>query len=522
MNEDNELLRRFGEERSERAFAELVQRKINLVYAAALRQVGDAHLASDVTQAVFLSLACRARTLTRHPALTAWLYTTTRFIAMKTMRAHHRWQRREQEAHSMNALHADTKLPWEDLHGVIDDALHELNESDRSIILLRFFEDRSFAELGQQIGTAENAARMRVDRALEKLRGRLAKRGITSTAVALGVALANQPVVAAPAGLATSIVGPSVIGATAAGSGALTFFGFMTTAKIITGAICLSVLAGLGGYALHTPPSDAASESVINRSSTTELQAKLTSLTAENERLRRQLQTAESGTADVKVARHAPELSAMDRLHVLADAQKSGILTTRVPFVTPDGKFSPKFIELFALTPEQTASMQRAYDKAKERIGELTAANATTHTTPDGKLVIDVKPFEGGAQVYDDAMDAFAAILGPERNGPFMQLVGPQVGDDFSQFGAEERTLTLGRAADKDGIPMYSLSDQRRIPNATNSTTSGLSPGVPATSGGNAPAVRSSGRVTTSTQSVPRAGIEKRLGPLMKLVPPNM
>src|SRR4051812_36285307 len=79
MSEDSELLRRFADEGAQEAFAELVRRKLDLVYAAALRQTGgDAPLAEDVTQAVFLALACRAGALKRHTALTGWLYTTTR------------------------------------------------------------------------------------------------------------------------------------------------------------------------------------------------------------------------------------------------------------------------------------------------------------------------------------------------------------------------------------------------------------------------------------------------------------
>jgi len=64
MNDETELLRRFADEDAQDAFTELVRRKIDLVYAAALRQTGgDAHLAQDVTQGVFLALACRASVL---------------------------------------------------------------------------------------------------------------------------------------------------------------------------------------------------------------------------------------------------------------------------------------------------------------------------------------------------------------------------------------------------------------------------------------------------------------------------
>ena len=110
MDTDTELLRRFVDDDAQEAFAELVQRKIRLVYSAALRQTaGDTHLAHDVTQAVFLALAARARSLRRHTELTAWLFTTTRFLAHNALRTQRRWQQREQDANAMNML---SREPW--------------------------------------------------------------------------------------------------------------------------------------------------------------------------------------------------------------------------------------------------------------------------------------------------------------------------------------------------------------------------------------------------------------------------
>src|SRR5579871_3098726 len=79
---DSELLRRYADERSEVAFAELVRRHLDLVYSVALRQVaGDVHLAEDVAQQVFAALARKAGTLVGRPALSGWLYRSAHFTA---------------------------------------------------------------------------------------------------------------------------------------------------------------------------------------------------------------------------------------------------------------------------------------------------------------------------------------------------------------------------------------------------------------------------------------------------------
>ena len=124
---------------------------------------------------------------------------------------------------------------------MLDDALDRLSETDRQAVLLRFFEGKSFAEIGGRLRLAENTARMRVDRAVEKMRARLARRGVASTAAALGVAFASQAGVAAPAGLAASVKGAALAGAATGGAGA--WLAFLTMSKIKVGIASAMVVA---------------------------------------------------------------------------------------------------------------------------------------------------------------------------------------------------------------------------------------------------------------------------------------
>lgn len=249
MNDDATLLRHYVDERSEAAFGELVRRHLNLVYFAALRRTGgNAPLAEDIAQGVFTTLAREAAGLITHTALTGWLYTTTRNVAAKAVRGEVRRKQREQEAQAMHELSSDpiATVNWERLRPVIDAALDELSDRDREAVLWRCWDGRAYGEIAATLGVSEDAARMRVDRALDKLREQLAARGLTSTGVALAAALGGQAALAAPAGLAASVTS-GALASTAVTSGgvvaAAKVFTFMSTAKIMVGVTGIVVVA---------------------------------------------------------------------------------------------------------------------------------------------------------------------------------------------------------------------------------------------------------------------------------------
>jgi RNA polymerase sigma factor (sigma-70 family) len=194
MNTDAELLHRYVAGCSEEIFAELVRRHLKLVYYSAVRQLGgDTHLAHDVTQRVFMDLARKAKSLCRHPTLKGWLHTSTRFVAANARRDEQCRRNHEREAASMNVLLGEESsvADWQRLHLMIDEVVHKLNERDRASVLLRFFEGRTYGDIGVALKLSEDAARMRTERALKRLRLLLRWRGITSTAAGLGLALST-------------------------------------------------------------------------------------------------------------------------------------------------------------------------------------------------------------------------------------------------------------------------------------------------------------------------------------------
>jgi RNA polymerase sigma factor (sigma-70 family) len=229
MTPDSELLRQFAKTNSQDAFAELVKRHVNLVYSAALRQVnGDGHLAKDIAQTVFTDLARKANSLSHRKTLTGWLYTSAHFAAAKIVRTENRRRDREEKFMREPIHETAPEADWEKLRPTLDDAMHELKETDREAVLLRYFENRQFAEVGAKLGLNENAARMRVERALEKLRDIFSKRGIT-TATALATVISANAVQLAPAGLATTLTAASIAGV---GTGTFTLLKIMTATKL--------------------------------------------------------------------------------------------------------------------------------------------------------------------------------------------------------------------------------------------------------------------------------------------------
>ncbi len=239
---DHELLQAYTQQGSQRAFADLVRRYLDLVYSAARRQVRASHLAEEITQNVFIDLARSAKKLKPSQPLAAWLFLVTRRKAIDALRSearrHSRTEMLVEEAAQNPSGASGTIEP------LLDEAVASLGEEDRRAVILRFFENRSLREVGDILGASEAAAQKRVRRALEQLRAYFGKRGVVLGAAAIATQLSVQAVVPAPAALAASV---SSIAALTAVTTHVSQIILMTTVKKIafSAALTLSVGAAL-------------------------------------------------------------------------------------------------------------------------------------------------------------------------------------------------------------------------------------------------------------------------------------
>lgn len=241
---DDALIRDYAHTRSSSAFAALVERHLNLVYSVARRHVRSDALAQEVTQAVFVDLACAAMRWEADTPVVAWLHLVARRTAIDVVRREARRQAREQIAAEMADAMSTPEPAWTEVEPLLDEAVEALAPPDRTAILLRFFENKSLREVGAALGTSDDAAQKRVSRALEELRAFFARRGVAITAAGLVATLTTHAIVSAPVGLSAAVTSAGAIVSTATAEVARTIV--MTTLQKSLVAASFILVAGFG------------------------------------------------------------------------------------------------------------------------------------------------------------------------------------------------------------------------------------------------------------------------------------
>lgn len=250
-NDDADLLRRFAEKGDQDCFRQLLHKRIGFVYAVTLRRLRDPHLAQEATQAVFVALARKAEKVAHCPSVMGWLHRSSCYESRNLVRAQTNRVARESEALRLGTAGGDVPIMPQspDVETVLDEVLSELPEGDRDAILARYFSSQSYAQIGAAMGRTENAARMRVERALSKLRDQLERRGFDSAAAVLMLSLPGFASAAVPAGVVSTVTQAALSGLVSVGLPA-TFFAVMNMTKITTTIVALAAL-GATAFGVH-------------------------------------------------------------------------------------------------------------------------------------------------------------------------------------------------------------------------------------------------------------------------------
>ena len=275
--DDMKLLHDYATTGSQAAFSELVSRHIDWVYGVCRRRVGDAATADDVTQAVFIVLARKAKSLPQNTVLVGWLLSTIHYAAADALKAQSRRRQHEQKAAEMKlttTAPATEEAEVRELMPLVDEAMTRLPSAYRDAVGLRFYGGKNFGELAIALGLSEDAAKKRVSRGLEKLRSLLRGRvGVISLTTVAGDFTAASAG-AAPPGLAAQVLLSTTAlqagGAMAVAQGAMNM---MAWANVKVAAVVAAIAVGSTGtttaivYALRAEqPTVVASEQVASTS----------------------------------------------------------------------------------------------------------------------------------------------------------------------------------------------------------------------------------------------------------------
>jgi len=356
---DMELAGQFVCQHSEAAFAELVRRHLNLVYSVALRFTGNPEDAQDVAQAVFITLAKKAAGLRDRAVLSSWLYETTRLTAAGYLRTRSRRQVREQEAYMQSTLNeSDAAGIWPQLVPHLEAAMSRLGKHDRTLLALRFYENKSGAEAALLLGIREDAAHKRTARALAKLRRFFNQRGISITVPALAAAISANAVQAAPAGLAATISATAISGTTITTAAALaaTKAIAMTTLQKTIITTALLAAAGAGIYEAKQA-ADARAETQRLHQQQAPLTEQLSQLKTDNERLSRQVAQAKDSQALSQAQRN--ELLKLRAKSTLAQTDSRELAKLKSTLAQQTGKM-PDFAKNAFTAAAQKAIEERA------------------------------------------------------------------------------------------------------------------------------------------------------------------
>lgn len=203
---DNQLLERFALQNDEAAFTTLVQKYGSMVWGVCHRVLGNGADADDAFQATFMVLVRRASEVSGYQSLSGWLHNVACRVALKarcTLARQHKAEHAPMEEQS--SWPEEDPVASNELHQMLDEELQCLPDKWRLPLVLCYLQGKTHEEAARDLGLARGSMARRISRAQEKLRARLARRGVVATASVLGLCLAEL------AGVAAAPVPPSLV-----------------------------------------------------------------------------------------------------------------------------------------------------------------------------------------------------------------------------------------------------------------------------------------------------------------------
>jgi RNA polymerase sigma factor (sigma-70 family) len=480
---DRELLRDYAERGSESAFQSLVQRHVDMVFATAVRRLGDAAAAQEVTQDVFITLARKAAWLRRETTLAGWLYKTTLFTARQWWRSETRRQHREQTAVELGTTMKDDASLLKSLVGVLDEGLMELREADRQALMLRYFEERSHREIGAMVGANEDAVRKRIDKALDRLTGFFRSRGYGVPAVATTVAVMRAAAQAAPKGLAAvaTKAALSAGGAASATGLSLLIARFMGLTKTQTAVVCVVVAGMPVAYQWHDLV-DAKSDQQRLNAELTQLRQGINAQERAVNTLERRLRNRERFAADLQTAMDNANSSAARPAAGTAnlylwDEQSDYVRLPKTvasnltfadfemqprgkarpervqrPAVAKDGTPSQVLLDALGLSDEEARRVNGATRATFEDFaayaasrGYLTNLDFSMETSTEWQTWFTPSFPDVGRRFYEGLWDSLVQVMGEERTRTFWQQAENAFRDSLNEFGQAPKAVTVAR-----------------------------------------------------------------------------
>jgi hypothetical protein len=277
---------------------------------------------------------------------------------------------------------------WSRVRPALDGAILSLGREDRQAIILRYFQSRAVPDIAKSLRVTEAAAYKRLERAVDRLRATLAKRGITSSASALSLMIAEQARAGAPAGMANAVAGKALSVAATAGSPAIGLLQFMGTAKTTAGLVGLAAILCLPGvgfalYERQAAKSDEAALAIATRAYDAD-RARLSLLSDQSaqavgaqSQLQQRVQALGASTRDPKA----------DGRKFLATYPQARDLLKRMLEVGYTGRFAA-FYRMAGLSPAQIGRLEtRASDLWIQNLelmpGTITSSTNSVFLPPD-------------------------------------------------------------------------------------------------------------------------------------------